>query len=81
MAEIILYRNIKKFADQSKKNQSKTRNNIRDIEFRKLKLFCFKNRNENTEKKQTGAIGPTGGAICSYHMLGRNLTIRTHAFI
>ena len=59
MAEIILYRNQRKFADQSKKNQSKTPNNLRDIEFTKLKLLCFKNRNENTEKKQTGANGPT----------------------
>ena len=50
MAETILYRNVWKFEDQSKQNQSKTLNNLRDIEFTKLKLFCFKNRNENTEK-------------------------------
>ena len=51
MAETILYRNFRKFSDQIKKNQSKTQNNLRDIEFTKLKLFCFKNRNENTKIK------------------------------
>ena len=59
MAEIILYRNQRKFSDQSKKNQSKNLNNLGDIEFTKLQLFCFKNRNEKTDEK-TGAIGPTG---------------------
>ena len=60
MAETILYRNFRKFVDQSKKNQSKTLNNIRDIEFTKLKLFCFKKQKRKYRKKQTGAIGPTG---------------------
>ena len=61
MAETILYRNFRKFADYIKKNQSKNLNNRRDIEFTKLKLFCFKNRNENTEKKTNGRYWAYGG--------------------
>ena len=60
MAETILYRNFRKFADYSKKNQSKTLNNLRDIEFTKLKLFCFKNRNKNTEEKKRALLGLRG---------------------
>ena len=60
MAETILYRNFRKFADYIKKNQSKNLNNRRDIEFTKLKLFCFKNRNENIEKNKRALMGLRG---------------------
>ena len=60
MAETILYRNFRKFADYIKKNQSKNLNNRRDIEFTKLKLFCFKNRKENTEKNRSDRCYASG---------------------
>ena len=79
MAETILYRNFRKFADYSKKNQSKTLNNLRDMNFPRLELSVLKT--EMKIQKKTGAIGPTGGAISNYQTLGQNLTMRTRAFI
>ena len=50
MAETILYRNFRKFADQSKKNQSKTLNNLKDINFSRLELSVLKTETKITKK-------------------------------
>ena len=42
MAESNFRSNYRKFANQSKKNQLKILNNLKDIDFTKLELFCFK---------------------------------------
>ena len=42
MAEHIFYRNYNKFSNSQKKNQLKIINNLKDIDFSRLELFCFK---------------------------------------
>ena len=54
MAETIFYRKYRKFSHKEKNNHIKILNNLRVIDFTKIKLFCFRNRNEDNKIKTDG---------------------------